>query len=797
MDPLLHIGLLIILIVVLLALSRKVRTEGFDDIVTPAVQNAFGSGHADYIRASAEKYNPLMNLINSQNNPLLNQNYTQNDANAVAMSVATALASPGAHASDPSFNLNKASMKDILINRNSVGSARRAINDAESYKSVNCSAFDNKNFAQIGGMCHQGGVDSGGNPMVGGLYISEDDKETAQIKAKRMNSKEVNYTPTVGKCDPYMFSTTKKQCTNIINEMNCVKKQSFDTEGCGVCYQDDNFHYIDPDAIYIPPSFQVSGSGTLTVTSSSSPTVSVTLSSTPQEVEVPTLNEGDVLQFNVTPATATLSGYLIGQTNGGDFRMDIIRMVQSDTITGANPRLSGMAEINGENYTVMRPGRGKDSMNLSVLNTFSFLDPSEYAAQKCGSAPYVKTPASLAKLNSSPCYKKGQAPGSYSLECLQQTFQNAGCTAEGTGYPTDTTTSKQLMTGTNGALLSIGNIAAQVYARSILAYTGKDVNGRPLSIPDWNVETMFCTGKEITSPCDTMNPGDPISTDCLNYLWQNAGVNTKSIGTTFTSGKVVASLNDENQDRFCTSKGTMAPIDATGNQNDAAITAARAKGSVTAVKEFYDSIHKTANNNTLRNSERKDTVKQCYGIQLKNAPIKLRSSEYSNSVTYKVGNIVTFKGATYKMVEAAGSPGYAPDRPGDRLWQNLKTSGNLDKVSSNPVPTLPKNETCESMYDKLMRIPLNPNWPENMPCRPPYGGGFSASPQYVNNGDIINCLTTTKKDIGKRVLNLGLWFCTYTENPRAMIRPYPIKDVIDTNRAAVGLPPVDWSDWIR
>ena len=663
MDPLVTIGILILLIVGLLGLSRKVRNEGFNDIVTPAVQNAFGQEHSDYIRQSAEKYNPLMNLMNAQNNPLLSEDYSIDDANAAADSVAKALVSPGAHADVPSFKMNKANMKDILINRNSEGSARKAINNAESYKSVNCAAFDNKDFARVGGMCHQGGVDSGGNRMIGGLYVSEDDKETAQIVAKRMNSKEVNYIPTVGKCDPYKFSTTKQQCNDIINEMNCVKQGSFDAKGCGLCYQDDIFHYIDKDAIYHPPLFQVIGSGTLTVISSSSPTVRLTLSSTPQAVEVPSLKEGDVVQFNVTPATATLSGYLIGQTTGGDFRMDLVRMVQSDTITGANPRLSGLAQMNGENYTVMRPGRGKDSMNLSVLNTFSFLDPSEYPAQQCGSAPYIKNSASLVKLNSSPCYKKGQVPGAYSLECLQQTFQNAGCTAEGTGYPSDAAKAQQLMTGTNGSALAIGNIAAQVYAKSILAYTGKDLNGNTLSIQDWNSNTTFCTGKTITSPCDTMDPGDPISTDCLNYLWQNAGINTKSVGTTFTSGTMVASLNDKNENRFCTTKGTMAPINSSGNQNQEAIAAAREQGSVSAIKALYDSIHKTANDNSLRTNQRKTAVQQCYGIVLKNSPIIntgmvvwLDASD-SSSIVLSGSSVVTWKDKSGKGNHATGVNG--------------------------------------------------------------------------------------------------------------------------------------------
>jgi hypothetical protein len=41
---------------------------------------------------------------------------------------------------------------------------------------------------------------------------------------------------------------------------------------------------------------------------------------------------------------------------------------------------------------------------------------------------------------------------------------------------------------------------------------------------------------------------------------------------------------------------------------------------------------------------------------------------YDNDKTYAVGATVNFKGQKYRMQEAAGAPGYAPDRQGDRLW---------------------------------------------------------------------------------------------------------------------------------
>jgi hypothetical protein len=431
-----------------------------------------------------------------------------------------------------------------------------------------------------------------------------------------MNSKGVNYTPTVGSCAPYRFSTTKQQCTDIQNEMNCIKQQSFSVNGCAMCFQDDTFHFIEPSAVYTGPSFIVTGTGTLIYSNLGSKPQTLTLSSTPQTIDASALNEGDVVQFNVTPESGSLCGYLIGQTNGGDFRIDLIRIVQSDTITGANPRLSGTQLVDGQNYTVMRPGRGKSVMNLTILNTFTFLDPSEPAAMKCGSAPYIKKENNLKFLNNSPCYKNGQKPGSYSLDCLQQTFQNAGCTPQGTGYPSNTAKAQELMTDKKGSFLKIGDIASLVYANSLLAYTGKNPDGSSLPLEVWNNYNLFCTGKTITSPCDaSVQSGDPPSTDCLSYLWQNAGASGK-IGSSYTASTDLSSLDPLNNNRFCTPNGSMAPIDPSGNQNINAIDTARSQGDIKAIQTFYDNIHKRANDNRNGDMGRKNAVKQCYGIDL-------------------------------------------------------------------------------------------------------------------------------------------------------------------------------------
>ena len=652
----------------MLYLGKKDKYEGFDSLVSPIVRRNLGNEHSSYIEKGADNYNPIMNLLNPQNNTLLPPNFSEGERSTVEKTIRNSLMSVKGDANNPSFKLKASNTADLRINKNSKGTARYYIRNAETIKSSDCNAFDNADFAYHSGICHEGGIDSGGNPTIGGLYISIDDKETAEIMAERMNSKEVNYTPTVGKCDPYRFSTSKQQCLDIQNELNCIKKQSFDVNGCGLCFADDTYHYIDSKTEYTPPSFVFVGSGSLVYSKVGSTTPqTITLSSTPQTIEASDLNEGDVVQLNVSPASGSIAGYLIGQTNGGDFRIDISRLIQSDTVTGTRPRLAGMMNVNNDSYTLIKPGRGKDKMSLSVLNTFSFLDPSEYPAQKCVSAPYVKNEASLTFLNSSPCYKKGQKPGSYSLECLQQVFQSAGCTTDGIAYPSDPATAQSLMTGPNGDLLTIGKIAELVYNNSIFAYTGKQLNGNPLTISQWNSYSKFCTGKEITSPCDTTSLTGIVSTDCLNYLWQNAGANSKTVGNTYSSSDKLSSLDNANNNRFCTPNGTLSPLDKTGNQNESAINIARSKGDITSIKSFYDNIHSRANNNSLYDNDRKDAVEQCYGINFIPAP----PLEYDSNTIYRVNDRVIFNGVTYKMVEATGVSGHAPNARDTKLWVKI------------------------------------------------------------------------------------------------------------------------------
>jgi hypothetical protein len=602
--------------------NRRTK-EGFNSIVTESVKNAFGKDHADYVQKSASKFNKTMSLMDPGNNVFLPPNFTPDDVRKAQRDLRGAIQGALASPNEPSFTVKNGNGLDILMNAGGEGSAQQAISDCEKIKTIDCNAFDKQGFALNCGVCFQGGKTSTGSAQIGGLYVAEDDVVNARAMADKMGSSQVNYTPSVGQCDPNMFVTSKEQCITLQKKLACQANQNFDGQGCSQCYQDSTFKYLQNNLTMDDPQLILTGTGTLVITKvgSNEINMNITLNSDAQTIDLPGLLEGDSLQLSITPATASIAGYLMGLTASGDFRIDLIRVIQSDTVTGSRPRLAGVAKVGEDNYTVIRPGRGQVKMNLVLINPFTFINASEQEAVDCGATPYIKNQASATFLESSPCYKKGQKPGGYSMECLQQTFISAGCTESGTAYPVDAKTAATLMSHPNtGKALTASEIAGIVYNASTTAYTGINADGSKLSIKDWNKVSMFCTGRSITSPCDFDDKANgPLSKDCMAYLYNNKGAIDNvpgNVGPTYSGQEGSTSLNDKNM-RYCTPNGIASPVDKNGSERKATIDLINSqyKG-VNAVKDYFNKIHLAANDNTKKDAERKEAINQCYGVDL-------------------------------------------------------------------------------------------------------------------------------------------------------------------------------------
>ena len=607
----------------LLYMSRK-NQEGFQDGVNPAVTSALGQTHTRYIQDMTSRVNPVMNLMNPAANPLLPAKFKASDVQTAESALRDALRTVDADPKNPSMSLRSSDVSEIKLNAGGGGTGGfKSIGVCEAVNTIDCNAFDKPNFQANCGICHEGGVDSGNTRKTGGLYVTEEDKFNADADMRRMQSRRAKFSPSVGRCAPGRFTTTKAQCIRMKQQMECEKKQDFSSPGCAQCFQDETFKYITSELDTTDPSLVVSGTGSLKLTlvgkqQPSSFAAAIPLSESAKRIELPEFGEGDSLQLEITPSTGSLAGYLTGKTPTGEFRLDITRLIQTDTITGAKPRLAGQQEVNGDMYMTIRPGRGKESMNLVLQNVFTFVDTTEEESLQCGAAPFITKATSAAFLNSGPCYKKGSGPGKYSMECLQSVFTSAGCETKGEGYPNTQAKATELMTK-DSQPLRIGQIAGQVYQDSLSAYSGRTASGAKLSLEQWNDVSRKCTGKQILSPCDMDDKANgPLSSECLTYLWQNLGANDKrpgATGPTYSNTMATASLSGTNN-QYCTPNGTMAPVNSNGQINQQSFQLAQKQGGVQKVKEFYDNIHKRANDNRLKDSERQAAIQQCYGVNL-------------------------------------------------------------------------------------------------------------------------------------------------------------------------------------
>ena len=566
--------------------------------------------HPDYVETAQDKFNPVTNtlLLPSPSIPL-----TPQESAKVQAALGGVRATPGENGMYRLQSTVPYTTPDAMPN---------ALEQAKKCESApaSCDAFDDPTFAaQCGVSFDAEGLNSEGKRFMGGLYVSPNDREVYVKRAQESSDPLSVAQPSIGKAKPGTFSLTKDNCRIIKEKIDCETKQTFGTPNCTQCYSSQHFSRVGPETGRAPTTLYLVGNGTLTVQSthrgiSGGGRLS---DSQPITITLPADAEGAVIDFGVSGGTPSfLAGYLEGKTGRGPFRLDMNRMVQSDKITNARPRISGSIQVNGIRCVTMIPGNGKTALTISCLMPFSFLNPFDQDAIGCDNGPVITKETSATFLGSDPCYSKDNKPGQYKLECLQDRWISLGGTQKGTGYPSTPEKANALQKGPNGQALDIDTIIDQVAAKIRRGATGTDTAGRALSLADWNEASMWAFGLPIQSPCDGQGSDTgPLSKECLTYLYTNKGATTH-VGPTYTllpsqtaSSKGQAP-GDIPPNTFCQPGTAIDPSTAEG------LAFGQRLGGVQAVKQVYDRIHRLANDNSKTNLERTEAVKQCYGTSL-------------------------------------------------------------------------------------------------------------------------------------------------------------------------------------
>jgi hypothetical protein len=609
------------------------------------------ANHNRFVESSQNKLNPLTNTINIMDPAIPFSPETDK-------AFKNALGGLSAHGTTTAYNLKGTS--DYTLPTNMPNTLRQA-KSCEDQGPV-CSAFDNQEFASNCGVSFdKEGTGRDGKPHMGGLYVSAQDRARQEAAAdnalKTGRDPYKVYQPTIGKSKPGAFVLSKDKCLIMKEVLECEANKTFSSPNCSQCFTSKGFSRVGPEITRIASTLFLFGNGIVTVTTSNSSPAAISLPQTNLDpntsvnVNIPDNAEGTVFNINVVPLEnkplTYVCGYIEGQTARGLFKLDLVRLVQSDLVTNASPKINGSLNKNGFSCRSLVPGTGKTTMNLSCLMPFSFLNMYDGDSNMCENGPVITKAASATFLESDPCYSKANKPGDYTLECLKDRWVQLGGTAKGSGYPANKVAANRIQRDANGQPLDINTIVDNLSARIISGITGKDSNGRQLSLEDWNTISMSTRGVPISTPCDGITDGT-LTKECLSYLYLNKGANSH-IGPTYTlSPQEVASMKGQrNPNTYCQPGTSLDPNTPEGLKFGQSISG------IDSVKKTYDQINRLANDNTKSNAAKADAMLQCYGVN-----VEAKEQEAAKQPSFSIKPFINFDASELPL-------------GGIREWQNI------------------------------------------------------------------------------------------------------------------------------
>ena len=598
--------------------------------------------HNRFVESSQNKLNPLTNTINIMDPSIPFSRETDK-------SFKNALGGLSAQGTTTAYNLKAISDYTLPTNMPSTFKEAKSCEDQGPI----CSAFDDSNFASNCGISFdRDGTGRQGKPHIGGLYVSAKDRvrqEAAAENALKTGRDPYKvYQPTLGKSKPGTFILSKDKCIIMKEKLDCEANKTFSSPNCSQCFTSKGFSRVGPETGRISSTLFLFGNGIVSVSTSNSSPSQISLEQTNLDqntavnVNIPDNAEGTVFNINVQPiqgkSLTFVCGYIEGQTARGLFKLDLINLIQSDLVTNASPKINGSLNKNGFSCRSLIPGTGKKTMNLSCLMPFTFLNMYDGDSNMCENGPVITKAASATFLESDVCYGKTNKPGDYTLDCLKDRWIDAGGTPQGTGYPSNKVAANRLQRDATGKSLDIDTIVDNISARVIGGITGRDSNGNPLNLEDWNLLSMSTRGVPITTPCDGINDGT-LSKECLSYLYFNKGINS-SVGPTYTlSPQEVASMKGQNSpNTYCQPGTSLDPNTPEG------LKFGQSLSGIDSVKKTYDQINRLANDNTKSNAAKTDAMLQCYGVILES-----KEEEVAKEPSFSIVPFINFDSSELKL----------------------------------------------------------------------------------------------------------------------------------------------------
>jgi len=471
-----------------------------------------------------------------------------------------------------------------------------------------CSAFDNPDFKAYCGISFDSkGTNSKGETRIGGLYINPSEKASKPSNGI--------YAPTYGSSS--QFAINKASCKFMKEDIACKKlANDIGTENCSTCFSDGSRHAVEPTTTKVNPDFvfYTNADGGLAMimdgswqsyiiipgpNDKTSPGVTKGASISVDGIEykqviLPSVPIKEGQQFYLVSSSSKpfgVAGYIQAATQTGTYKIDLNAVLDGQLNERSRPNRWSDPNIGGDidNYMLFMAFDEDKRLLLKGMMPFTFMGPATPDAVNCSNGPFITTQkAKRYMAENEPCYDSETGPGTYKLACLQQLFLASGGTRAGKGYPVDEQTSQPLLYDTKGNARTLGQIGQFLYRQSLLASTGLQ-DGQSVNIVVWDRASVFMTNTPIANECQTRKPGQPLSNECLQYLYKNSG---------------------------CGTKGTYNPDPVKGHPVPQGIAAAKKAGNQDAAAQFYANALNTVNTPSLPNSQRAPAFLGCYGIEL-------------------------------------------------------------------------------------------------------------------------------------------------------------------------------------
>lgn len=443
-----------------------------------------------------------------------------------------------------------------------------------------CGLLTNASQQQCG-FCLKDGTTHDGQPIRGGLYISNADRQSIEALATARGEKPV-YKPTAigsATCAPGYFFVGVDACKDGARQLSCAVGGSVKEGGtCGQCVDyPDNFVYVGPQPMQFDAVLRIIGDGLLRVSIGGKTMVEGQRLVWGQEITValPQLVEGSVLTVSIAESTRKA---LVGQLEAGSSRV-----VPLDVIIGRNVRRLGTiatAQLPGVSPT--RIAQTAFWMWIGDSNTFSASGPIPATVKepiypvdssRCPTGALIMTPAGQKVYDLDPC--RGTTP---TTTCARFLWTSGGCTPDGTGYARAETLGSDK-----------GTIATAVADLVSVQQSGKHLDGRIATRRDIVIATKQCSGQTLSAcdgPFKNTGPQDP---ECLKEIYENPATYSADYPS-------------------CSAAGTMNP--ATNPQAYASL------GGVNNIRSVLRGIQQNAVTGTTPVIQ-SEAMQQCYGLNIR------------------------------------------------------------------------------------------------------------------------------------------------------------------------------------